>query len=49
MSGARQYFGNVNILVQKVVYIQSNFAFVLFKQCISTSTSKYARKSVENL
>ena len=35
-------FGNKTILVQKVVYIQSKFAFV-FKQCIITSTSNHAR------
>ena len=42
-------FLNKTIIVQKVVYIQSNFVFVFFKQCINTSTSNYARQSVENL
>ena len=36
MSGARQnYFGNETIEVQKVVYIQSNFAFVILNHLIS--------------
>ena len=47
--GMSFFFCNETILVLKVVYIQSNFVFVFFKQCITTSTSNHARLSVENL
>ena len=34
LSGARQLFCNETILVQKVVYIQSNFAFVFLNNSL---------------